>query len=207
MVNAVYRPETLPYLAQTVEYLSSTGARRIYLSADFSAPWSSEDTASLFNAYDAIGKRYCEYYRAGDPHYISIIDGKIAVILQDGYNKQDQCLMGRGELAISPEGNLFPCERLVGDGKGNGHCIGTLETGPLLERMYCHTAQGKGAKDECGRCDLRKYCMYWCGCSNFFATGYYDRVSALLCASERAAIQTALNVIEELAGYAVSQVR
>ncbi len=40
--------------------------------------------------------------------------------------------------------------------------------------------------------------MNWCGCSNAFMTGYYNRVGAFLCASERAAIQTALEVFQTL---------
>ncbi len=31
--------------------------------------------------------------------------------------------------------------------------------------------------------------MNWCGCSNAFMTGYYNRVGPFLCASERAAIE------------------
>jgi len=40
--------------------------------------------------------------------------------------------------------------------------------------------------------------MNWCGCSNFFASGYYDRASAFLCASERAAVRSAVRVYEAL---------
>jgi len=40
--------------------------------------------------------------------------------------------------------------------------------------------------------------MNWCGCSNYFMTGSYNRVSPFLCASERALIETALRVFETL---------
>ena len=40
--------------------------------------------------------------------------------------------------------------------------------------------------------------MNWCGCSNFLSTGRYDRMSPFLCASERAAVTTALRVYERL---------
>jgi uncharacterized protein len=40
--------------------------------------------------------------------------------------------------------------------------------------------------------------MNWCGCSNYFASGYYNRVNAFVCASEKAAIETGLRVIRQV---------
>ena len=40
--------------------------------------------------------------------------------------------------------------------------------------------------------------MNWCGCSNAFMTGYYNRMGPFLCASERTASQTALDVFTTL---------
>jgi hypothetical protein len=40
--------------------------------------------------------------------------------------------------------------------------------------------------------------MNWCGCSNYFASGSYNRVSPFLCASERAAIEVAFRVFQKL---------
>ncbi len=202
MVNAVYGPETAPNLVQSVDYFSSLGVRRIYLSPDFSARWTAQDAACLADVYDALGKRYCDYYRAHDPHYISLIDSKIAVILRGGYQKQEQCSMGRGEFAITPQGNIYPCERLIGDGSGNSHCIGTLETGPQLERLACHMVSGDEINKKCALCELQNFCMNWCSCSNFFATGFYNWMSEFVCASERSALQTAMNVVEDLGDMA-----
>ena len=40
--------------------------------------------------------------------------------------------------------------------------------------------------------------MNWCGCSNFFSTGHYNQAGPFICASEKAAINTALAVFKEL---------
>lgn len=198
MVNAVYRPETVSYLPETIDYFSSLGLRRIYVSPDYSAPWTIQDAASLAETYRSVGKKYCDYYRSHDPHYISLINSKILAVLQDGYGELEKCRMGTGELTISPQGNLFPCERLVGDGTETKHCLGTLDTGPLLERMSCYHSPEDTNNRKCAECELQQYCMHWCGCSNYFATGFYDQVSEFLCFSERAALQTAMDVLEEL---------
>jgi uncharacterized protein len=198
MVNAVYRPETFHALPETLDYFSALGVRQIYLSPDYSAPWTAEDTDSLASAYEAVGERYINYYGRGDPHFISLVDSKIAVILRGGYRPQERCRMGTGELAITPDGSIYPCERLVGQ-VDEQHRIGHLDQGIEVELMGSHRADSARSSDTlCSQCSMKDFCMNWCGCSNYFASGYYNRVSAFLCASERAAIATALHVYQRL---------
>jgi uncharacterized protein len=199
MVNSVYRPDTLAALPSCVSYLSSLGVRSIYLSPDFTAQWSAADAAALLGTYRAIADLHCGWYLAGDPHFISLIDTKVAVVLRGGYRPLERCRMGRGEFAFTPDGGIYPCERLVGDG-GERHRIGHIDRGLDLGRVLCH-ASGDGSRNpECLACPLRSCCMNWCGCSNYFASGAYDRVGPFLCASERAAIQVAGEVLERLDG-------
>jgi len=197
MVNAVYRPDTLRDLPRTVEYFSSLGVRRIYLSPDFSAPWTPADAAALGAVYGAVADLYRRFYLRGDPHFISLIDGKVAVILRGGYRPLERCRMGHGELAFTPAGDVYPCERLVGDGGGE-HRIGNVFDGLDVGRMLCHQAPGEELRPECADCGLRDHCMHWCGCSNYFSSGFYNRVGAFLCASERASIRAAFEVFQAL---------
>jgi uncharacterized protein len=197
MVNAVYGPRTLVHLPRTVEYLSSLGVRQIYLNPDFSARWTPAETAMLPQIYGAIGELYVEYYLRRDPHFISPIDSKICVILRNGYDLLERCQMGRREFAFTPEGNIYPCERLVGDGT-NGHCIGNVYKGIEIQRLRCHEAPGECLNPECMTCSLRDYCMNWCGCSNHFSSGYYNRVGSFLCASEKAMIGVAFEAFQVL---------
>ncbi len=197
MVNAVYGPKNLAQLPRTVEYFSSLGVRQIYLNPDFSARWTPAEVASLPQVFGAIGKLYVDYYLRQDPHFISPIDSKISVILRKGYDPLERCRMGRGEFAFTPNGDIYPCERLVGDG-ANGHCIGNVHEGIKPRKMLCHTAAGESVNSECSSCGLRDYCMNWCGCSNYFSTGYYNRVGPFLCASEKAAIGAAFDAFQIL---------
>jgi len=197
LVNAVYGPDTLRELPSTVEYLSSLGVRQIYLNPDFTAHWTRSDADALPLVHGAIGRLYVEFYLRGDPHLISSIDSKIAVILRGGYHPLERCRMGRGEFAFTPGGGIFPCERLVGEDR-DAHRIGTVEEGIWLERLLCHQAPGGETDPECRACGLRDYCMNWCGCSNYFSSGYSNRVSAFLCASERATIAVAFETFRTL---------
>jgi len=196
-VNAVYHPTTLRALPETVQYFSELGIRQIYLSPDFSADWGQDDIEMLQGIYDCIGEIFVHKYLEGDPHFISLIDSKLTVILRGGYQPQERCRMGRGEMAFTPVGRIYPCERLIGSGE-NGHCIGDLAEGLKLDKMLCHKAEGEELNHECNDCHVREYCMNWCGCSNYQATGFYNRVSGFLCASEKAAMKTSLEAIKRL---------
>jgi uncharacterized protein len=198
LVNAVYTPRTVQHLPQTVEYFASLGLDQIYLNPDFSAPWTSDDVHRLEQAYGQVGECYIRYYLEGEPRFISLIDSKIVVILRRGYQPLERCRMGRGEFAFAPNGDIYPCERLVGARARELHCIGNIRTGLELDRMRCRLKPGAAVNSECAECTLKDYCMTWCGCSNYLATGYYNRVSPFMCASEKTAIKVAFDVFEQL---------
>jgi uncharacterized protein len=198
LVNSVYHPRTFRALPQTLDYLSSLGLRRIFLNADYTAAWTESEAERLPEVYGAIADRYIAWYLADNPHFVSLIDSKIGVLLRGGYQPQERCQMGALELAITPDGGLYPCERLVGSGQQDDFRIGSLEEGLNLERLGSYCAPGSHVNPECSDCSLRAYCMNWCGCSNVFMTGNTNRVGPFLCASEFAAISVAFHVFEIL---------
>lgn len=197
VVNAVYHPQTFRRLPASVAYLSSLGVRHIYLNPDFSAPWTQADATDLLPTYRAIGEQYCTWYRNGEPHFVSLIDSKITTLLRGGYQPCERCQMGQGEMAFSVDGGIYPCERLIGGGTDE-HRIGDVSTGLDLTRLTRRRAPGDNLNPECLGCSLRDLCVNWCGCSNAFMSGFYNRVGPFQCASERAAIQVALEVFTAL---------
>lgn len=198
LVNMVYGPDTHAYLPESITYLASLGLRQLILNPDYSAEWRTEDIAALKATYERIAELYLEYYNINSPLFISLIDEKIAVILRGGYGASERCRMGYGELAFSPQGYIFPCERLVGDGGPNKHCIGHIDQPDQLDHGRCR-AEGITCKNsECRSCGVVDYCMNWCGCSNFFASGDYFRASHFICESERLAIEAAYKVLTQM---------
>jgi uncharacterized protein len=203
LVNAVFHPKTYQLLPRTVEFLSTLGAQRIYLNPDYSAEWTLADIAQLPERFNEVTELYIKYYLERKPIFISLIDYKIAVILRGGYHARERCRMGSGEFAFTPEGNIYPCERLIGNGDNGSHCIGNIDTGLQLDKMLCHTTPGKEVNTECETCSLKEYCMNWCGCSNYMSTGLYNQVSPFTCASEKMLIRCAFRafrVLEEKLG-------
>ena len=103
---------------------------------------------------------------------------------------------GLGSNAFSPEGVIYPCERLIGAGDRNQHCIGHISEGIHEEKIENLVDSLRGGGEKCSICSLKDYCMNWCGCSNFFSSGRYNRVSPFLCASEQAALRIAGEVLD-----------
>ncbi|NTW62775.1 MAG: 4Fe-4S cluster-binding domain-containing protein [Chlorobiaceae bacterium] len=204
-VNAVYRPETLHSLPEVIDYFAGLGVRNIYLNHDISARWSKADVDQLHGIYETIGRKYIDFYRAGEPRHISLIDSKIVVLLRGGYHPMEKCRMGKGEFAFAPSGNVYPCERLIGSDDGEAHCLGNIAMGGEMLAGCRHDAE-YAVNEVCRTCGLRDYCMNWCGCTNFFATGDYNTAGPFLCGSEKAAIQTAHGILEQLGreGFAFS---
>ena len=198
-VNAVLTPNTLSQLPGNVRYFMKLGLKYIFINTDFSAKWTSEHISLLKAALDEIADIYIDSYRQNTPVYISVIDEKIAVIHRGGYLPGEKCHMGRKEFAFTPTGNIFPCERIVYDGAPESSlCLGNVDTGVNLSMLSCHMMEDGETNNKCVNCSIRGYCIHWCGCSNYHATGYYNRAGAFLCASEKAAITVALRVIEAL---------
>jgi uncharacterized protein len=196
MVNAVYGPDTIRWLPDTVSYLYGLGVRNIFLNADYAAPWRAADLEVMRVSYAAIADLYEKYHVSGDPARISLIDAKIIVLLNGGYAPHERCAMGRREFAFGPEGNIYPCERLAGDCLSSENLIGRLGENKVVIST-CHGAED-GTTSPCSECAASDYCMHWCGCSNYFATGSCNRPGAFLCASEKESLRLAAETFERL---------
>jgi len=198
-VNAVYSPENLQFLPDVVDYLSSLGVKNIYLNPNISTRWTKKEADLLPRIYGSIGEKYMDFYRQEKPRHISLIDSKIVVILRGGYKPLERCRMGTGEFAFAPSGNIYSCERLIGRDDGKKHCIGNISNG-FTPVKTCKTGSNAAFNNECLTCGLKEYCMNWCGCTNYFSTGNYNLVGAFICASEKAAIHAAFQIIKDLRG-------
>jgi uncharacterized protein len=198
LVNAVYHPQTFRNLPETLDYFSSLGIRKIFLNPDFTAVWNKTEAEKLEEIYDKIAEKYISWYLNDDPHFVSLIDTKLAVLMRGGYHPLERCQMGKREMAITPDGGLYPCERLIGSGNNGKYRIGSIEKGPDLSLLLHNCAVGGEKNNECLSCQLKDLCMNWCGCSNVFMSGYYNRVNAILCASEKALINSSIKIFSIL---------
>jgi uncharacterized protein len=197
-VNVVYGPDTVRSLPDTVRYLMELGVRLIHLNPNICTTWPAATHAWLREAYGEIGQIVVTSFERGDPVAVNLIDNKIILFLKDGYGPEDRCGMGETKVGFAPNGDMYPCERLIGAKADARLCIGNARSGPDRARVASVRTRAGNRNPDCGTCPVRRFCMNWCGCTNYHLTGETDVAAPVLCASEQAAIATAHTAMVKL---------
>ncbi len=197
-VNAVFSPGNVTYLKDIVEFFLDNGIRNIHLNPNINAKWPKEIFSVISKSYKDVADIYIREYKENRALSINMIDSKVILFFKGGYGKEDRCSMGEREFGFAPSGNVYPCERLIGDDSNEELRMGNIHTGinPFIRCKIASKSSMK--KSECLSCELRDYCMHWCGCTNYNMTGDVDRVSNMLCHSEKSAIAAAKYVFQNL---------
>jgi uncharacterized protein len=197
-VNAVYGPETLDFLPESVSFFVDLGVHAMHLNPNVCVSWPRNIFSKLQQKFMQIADFYIESYQQGREIAVNFIDSKIILFLKGGYTAGDMCGMGETQWAFSPGGNIYPCARFIGEDSNSLLCLGNVHTGLDLVRR-CTLLEQKGNRvKECKKCDLQPYCMNWCGCTNYYMTGYTDLAGPTLCAIEKGAINAARHVLMTL---------
>ena len=197
-VNAVYGPKTLKYLPLTVSFFRTIGASIIHLNPNIRAEWNKESESELFFSYLEIAREFINSYENNEEIAINIIDSKIILLLKGGYTMEDRCGMAKTEWAFAPSGNIYPCERLIGDDNNKSLCLGNVITG-LNYTSQNSIIKNCGNKEvKCLTCNIRSFCMNWCGCTNYFSTGLLDSTGDFQCKSEQSLVKIAKFVLVKL---------
>lgn len=197
-VNAVYGIDTVENLDKTFEFFIENNISNIHLNPNITDQWDAASLSKITNAYKRIGKRYIELYKNNEEVSLNLIDNKLILFLKGGYEEKDKCNMGQKEFGFAPSGNVYPCERLIGNDDNEEMCMGNIHIG-INPLKRCAIAKKTGNSNaECITCPIQNYCMNWCGCTNYTMTGHSDKVASMLCHSERVAISVAKEVFNEL---------
>lgn len=197
-VNSVYGPDTIAELDQTVRFLIANNIHNIHLNPDIVTTWGMESFAQITESYKKVADTYIEMFTRGREVAINLLDSKLLLFFKGGYERADQCGMGETEFGFAPSGNVYPCERLVGEDTDEQMRMGNVHTGiHLLKR--CSIGKSCGSSNpECTDCSVQKYCMNWCGCTNYHMTGSAEKTGPMMCHSERSAISAAKHAFESL---------
>lgn len=190
-VIVVLDPENISFLADSFEWLVEKDIRRVSFNPNHTAHWNDAALAEWRAQYARVAEIYVETYRRGTPWHVNVLDGKIRVRINGGYRPCDRCGFGETEVAVSAAGWFYPCERLVGDDTDAALRIGHVDSGFDAAARGRILANRGNTVAECATCPASDRCANWCGCVNYAATGFINRVPGLVCFHEKLCIETA----------------
>ena len=195
-VVCVVSPNNHQLLCEGMQWLHEHYQGKIGLNFDFWSDWSDEQFESLCRQLDFVGLYILESYRRGTPLHEQNIEGKILTGVHRDTGCCNTCFIGEQEIAVSVDGNFFPCSRMVGEGDNPDYVFGNVQQGIDRARQNFIIAARGNATPECKLCELRHRCTNSCGCTNHAASGHLNRGSPFLCNLE----QKLINLADELAG-------
>ena len=190
-VCSVVSPENVGCLPESIDLFVSAGVRRLMLNPNFFAPWDESHLELWRRGYEHAAKRFVEEFQHGRVFHVLFITAKIVTHLKGGYDPCDCCDFGAKEIAVAPSGRIYPCQRMVGEDRGELGLMGDVFSGldPTVCEQLADARQTRNA--ECLQCDLRPRCRNWCSCVNHRLTGRFDSTGPLVCFHERMAIEIA----------------
>jgi uncharacterized protein len=182
---AVLTPETVPYLTESFAYLASLGVDEIYFAANYLGDWSDAACDRFEHELRRLADAYAEMFRAGRMRRVDPLYGKIVSHLVLGQQQPRRCGFGRKELAVAPSGNIYPCDRVVGEDTREELRLGHVASGLDEARVQALQERRATVDPECATCDLGARCSSWCGCAQLETTRQLGTVSPLFCWFER----------------------
>jgi uncharacterized protein len=194
-VVMVVRPDTIAELPAGIRFLSQCGVRHIEPALDLWTQWSEGDVERLQRA---IGEA-ADVWAAGLPNVsIGWFDEKAAQLARIPISPTARCGFGRGEVAVTPSGRLYPCERLIAeDAAGSPMAI----PGDVMDGQDFLSLPPPAAlsREPCDSCEMLGMCNTFCRCSNYVRTGDARRPDWLLCAWNQACATETARVLEKMA--------
>ncbi len=200
-LSCVLSPSNAHLLVEGVSWLAEHYRGAIGLNVDYWSKWTDEQFELLRAQWREMMRRITASYRAGNPIRVENVQEKILGHLLSSRRAQDcvRCRIGEREIAVSVDGNFFPCSRLVGEGDAPELNFGNAQEGINRAKQNAIIAARGNRTPECRNCALRHRCLNTCGCTNHAASGgYLDRVSPFLCCMERLVIEEADAMAEQL---------
>ena len=196
-IISVATPQNIYYLYDSIHYFyEDLGIKDIHLALNYYAEWGEEsrELEAYTNIYYKIGDYVIEQYRQNREIKIDIIHEKIEAQIAQGCSV---CSFGERKIAVAPSGNIYPCERLIGDDNGE-MSIGDVYHGFNESRRAELIGQRGNSNEECRSCPVRDRCTNSCGCTNYTLTSRIDTTNGVVCFFQKLFIEVADRVATTL---------
>jgi uncharacterized protein len=155
-----------------------------------------EDIPRLLQEYDRLAELCLEYAGEGRPiaffHFnIDLAQGPCV------FKRVSGCGAGTEYVAVSPEGDIYPCHQFVGNPEFR---LGNVGEGAFHNRLYESFSRAHiYGKPECAGCWARFYCGGGCHANAWQANGDIMKPYALGCELEKKRVECAIGIQASLA--------
>ena len=157
--------------------------------ADAPYALSEDDLPVLMENYEKLSKEMIKRYKEGNGfnfyHYNIDLTGGPCIS-----KRISGCGVGTEYVAITPNGEIYPCHQFVGDEK---YLMGTLDGGIVNDKVCdefenCNVYSHKECKD----CFAKLYCSGGCAANAYHTTGSVNGVYDFSCELHRKRIECAI---------------
>ncbi len=182
--------------AEDVLHLNSLGFKQISVEpvvSDPKYPYSltDEDLPEIFDEYERLADIIIDREKNGDAfnffHYmLDLEQGPCAIKRLRG------CGCGNEYVAVTPEGDVYPCHQFVGM---DGWKIGSVNDLSIDENVKAEFAKANVyGKEECRDCWAKFYCSGGCNANNFQYAGDILKPHKLACETEKKRLECAIMI-------------
>lgn len=151
-----------------------------------------EHLEQILSEYEKMSKDYIEMRKKSKDflffHYmIDLSQGPCIVKRSVG------CGAGSEYVAITPEGDIYPCHQFVGEEEFK---LGNLDTGIVNDKLRDNfKCTNVFTKDECFNCWARYYCSGGCHANAYYSNNDINKPFKLGCEMEKKRIECAISII------------
>ena len=199
---SVVTPLSARMLGESVRWLFASGVPRVSLNPCYEAAWDDASLEAWEKGLIEASAAMADWMRRGRTVSISTFDNKILAALKGGLGCEDKCKLGDGFAAVSPDGHLYPCERLVAEDDQPALRVGHVDTGidmALVRATRPKVGEDKHAiNEECTTCTERSRCSASCACANRAETGDMQVAGGVQCWHEKTSAKIADDMAEAL---------
>ena len=148
-----------------------------------------DDLPEIFDEYERLADRIIENEKNGKKfnffHFMIDLDqGPCAIKRLRG------CGCGNDYVAITPDGDIFPCHQFVGIDE---YKMGNIDEGTFDQEMKADFAQAHVySKPECRECWAKFYCSGGCNANNYQYQGDIRKAHKISCELEKKRLECAI---------------
>ena len=182
--------------AADILHMADLGFKEISIEpvvAEPSAPYAlkEEDLPELLTQYEVLAKEMIRRERNGEGftfyHYMIDLDGGPCVV-----KRVSGCGVGTEYMAVTPEGDFYPCHQFVGKSE---FLLGNVNDG-VTNASVCDQFKNCNiySHEECDNCFARMYCSGGCAANAYHATGSVNGIYSYGCDLFRKRMECAIMV-------------